>query len=283
MVMLASVAMMAQDPYFEGRTIVRSTMQYENNFDEILAKVKASIQANTQLNASEKGMALMFAKPIVKNTLKQQAINQYIIAFPDGEYEALNMWDGKNNRISSFVPALGRVMIWDGNSGELIVAFPSLKLALRVVNEVQKTQQWKNAATYRAENPGVEVTEINGYKAVPNYAITPKDSTATEDTEIVIIDGAEYMKLPAPGYILEHYSILVQQTVSNEYFTQEQDLLFYELRKANDANYTLPAGYKVVDKADGLVKELKKAIKKGTLAIPYDLKQIPDVVWDIFQ
>jgi hypothetical protein len=47
------------------------------------------------------------------------------------------------------------------------------------------------------------------------------------------------------------------------------------------ANCSLSNDYKTVTKADALVKSLKKAIKNNGLAVNYDVKQMPEVIWSI--
>jgi hypothetical protein len=43
----------------------------------------------------------------------------------------------------------------------------------------------------------------------------------------------------------------------------------------------IPADYKLVNTTDELIKALKKPIKAGTLAIPYDKERLPESIWDV--
>ena len=279
---LFSVAIMAQQT-FTGTTILNMTMHYEESFDVMVENFKATVDKDTTMDAKTKGMAKSMAKAIVKNNLKQLELQKYIIALPEGEYTTLNYWDGINNRIAGFTPEIGRVMIWDGNEGTLIVAYPNLKTALKVTDPAYKTNQFRISTNYREADPNAEVTEINGFRAVPNFGVVPKATVPNDQSEVIVIDDIEYVKVPAPGYILENYSILVQQTVITDYYTQEQNLVSFTIAPVAEGNYQLPADYKVVNTADALVKSLQKAIKANKLAVPYDVTQKPEVIWSIFK
>ncbi len=279
---LLAVAMMAQQT-FTGTTVLKTNMHYEDNFDVIVENFKSNVDKDTTIDAGMKGMVKMMAKGIVKNVLKQQEVQKYITALPEGEYTTINYWDGPNNRISAFTPELGRVMIWDQNEGTLIVAYPNLKTALKVTDPAYKSTQFLTSASYRPSDPNAEVTEINGFRAVPNFGTVAKETMPDSEGETIVLGGVEYVKVPAAGYILENYGILVQQTMSKEYFTQEQNLVTCKQAPAVAANYQLPDGYKIVTTADALVKSLKKAIKSNGLAIPCDADNVPENLWSIFK
>lgn len=279
---LISLAMMAQQT-FSGTTVLKTNMHYEENFDVMVENFKATVDKDTTLDAKTKGMAKGMAKAIVKNALKQLELQKYITSLPEGEYTTLNYWDGPKNRIAAFTPEIGRVMIWDGNEGTLIVAYPNLKTALKVTDPAYKTNQFRISTNYRETDPKAEVTEINGFRAVPNFGVVPKATVPNDKSDVIVIDEIEYVKVPAPGFILENYNILVQQNVTTDYYTQEQNLIAFNKAAVADANYQLPADYKVVNTADALVKSLQKAIKANKLAFPYDVTQTPEVIWSIFK
>lgn len=279
---LISFTLMAQQP-FVGTTILKTNMHYEENFDVMVENFKATVDKDTVMDAKTKGLAKSMAKAIVKNTLKQIELQKYITSLPEGEYTTLNYWDGPKNRIAAFTPEIGRIMIWDGNEGTLIVAYPNLKTALKVTDPGFKTNQFRVSANYRDADPNAQVTEINGFRAVPNFGVVPKATLPNDKSEVIVIDEIEYVKVPAPGLILENYNILVQQNVTTDYYTQEQNLIAFNKATVADANYQLPADYKVVSTADALVKSLQKAIKANKLAFPYDVTQTPEVIWSIFK
>lgn len=271
---------MAQNT-FTGATIMRQSMHYENNFDVIVENVKTFIDKDTTMDASTKGMAKMMAKTIAKNQLKIMELQKYITALPDGEFSVYEKWDGVNNRAMIFTPELGRVLIWDGEEGTLIVAYMKLKTALKVTDPAYKTDQFRMSCAYIAPAADEEVTEINGFRAIPNYGLALYEKVGGDKSEAITIAGKEYVKVPAAGYKLENYGILVQQTVTTEYYTMDQNLVTCKQGPVDAANFALPEGYKVVNKADALVKSLKKAIKNNGLAVNYDVNQMPDVIWNI--
>ena len=277
---ISSVVLMAQNP-FTGTTIMRQSMHYENNFDVIVENIKTFIDKDTTMDASTKGMAKMMAKAIAKNQLKVMELQKYITALPDGEYTVYEKWDGVNNRAMIFTPELGRVVIWDGNEGTLIVAYLNLKTAMKITDPAYKTDQFTMSCAYIAPAAGEEVTEINGFRAIPNYGLALYETVGGDKSEAITIAGKDYVKVPAPGYKLEYYGILVQQSATTEYYTMEQNLVLCQQGPVNAANFALPEGYKVVNKADALVKSLKKAIKNNGLAVNYDVNQMPEVVWNI--
>lgn len=278
---LLSMGMFAQDP-FVGYANQTMNMHYEDNQDVLVERVKTSLENNPQLDPAQKGMAMMLAKPIVKNTLKQLEVQQYLTSLPEGEWFLYQRWDGVNNRIANFVPKLGRIMVWDGNSGTLIIAYPNLKMALKVTEEAYKTNQFAMSAAYTPRIEGVEIEEINGFEAVPNYGLMPYDENSeVGEGEVIEQNGQKWIKVPAPGYKLADYGILVQQTVSTEFYSQETNLKAFGKEPVAEVNFELPAGYKVVNKADALVKNLKKAIKAGTLPIAYEAEKLPANIWDV--
>lgn len=277
---LCSIVLMAQN-MFTGTTIMRQTMHYENNFDVIVENVKAFIDKDTTMDAGTKGMAKMMAKTIAKNQMKMMEIQKYITALPEGEFTTYEKWDGVNNRAMIFTPELGRVVVWDGNEGTLIVAYMNLKTALKVTDPSYKTNQFRMSCAYIAPAADEEVTEINGFRAIPNYGLAELAKVGGDKSEAINIDGKDYVKVPAPGYKLEYYGILVQQTSTTEYYTMEQTLTDCKQGPVDAANFSLPNDYKVVNKADALVKSLKKAIKNNGLAVNYDVKQMPEVIWSI--
>ena len=275
-----SVVLMAQNT-FTGTTIMHQTMHYENNFDVIVENIKNYVDKDTTMDAGTKGMVKMMAKTIAKNQLKMLEIQKYITALPDGDFTVYEKWDGVNNRAMIFTPELGRVVILDGNEGTLIVAYLNLKTALKVTDPAYKTDQFRMSCAYIAPAADEEVTEINGFRAIPNYGLAEFEKVGGDKSEAINIAGKDYVKVPAPGYKLEYYGILVQQTSTTEYYTMEQTLNVCQQGPVNAANFSLPEGYKVVNKADAFVKSLKKAIKNNGLAVNYDVNLMPDVIWNI--
>jgi len=278
---LMSIGMFAQDP-FVGFTKQTMAMHYENNLDVLVDRVKTSIENNPNIDAASKGMAKMMAKPIVKNQLKQLEMMKYITSLPEGEWTVWQRWDGVNNRIVNFVPELGRIVSWDGNSGTVIVAYPNLKIASKETNEAYKTEQFKYSCNYTPLPEGVEIEEINGFEAVPNYGLAPYDENSeVEESEIIEVYGQKYIKIPAPGYKLVEYGMMVQHTMNTEFYSQETNMLSWGKEPIPDSDFVIPADYKLVNTTDELIKALKKPIKAGTLAIPYDKERLPESIWDV--
>lgn len=277
-----SLCMSAQQ-IFVGQTNVRVNMHYEDNLDVLVDRVKTTLENNPSLDAAQKGMAKMLAKPIVKNTLKQQETQKYITSLPEGEWTQIQKWDGVKNRIVNFVPELGRIAITDGETGLFIVAYPKLKLALKVVDPSWKTEQWRMSCSLPPATENDEIEEINGFQSIANYALAPYDETNDDpDVEIIEVIGKKWTKVPASGYRLAEYGVTVQLATSNEFFTQETNLVAYRLEtEISDVNFEIPADYKIVSTADELVKPLKKAIKANALAIPLDSQFLPENIWDI--
>ena len=57
-----------------------------------------------------------------------------------------------------------------------------------------------------------------------------------------------------------------------------------QAKKINDANYTPDlSGYKIYNDYSKMVKDIKKAISKGTLAFSFDENNIPDNIWNLFK
>jgi len=258
-------------------------MHFEDNLDVLVDRVKTSLENNPNLDAAQKGMAKMLAKPIVKNTLKQLETQKYITSLPEGEWTQIQKWDGVNNRIANFVPELGRIAISDGETGTFIVAFPNLKMALKVVDPASKTEQWRMSCSLQPATENDEIEEINGFQCIANYGLAPYDENSEEeDVEIIEVIGKKWTKVPAPGYRLAEYGVIVQYSSSTEFFSQETNLVNYRVEpKITDVNFEIPADYKIVDKVDDLVKPLKKAIKANTLAIPFDAEFLPENIWDV--
>lgn len=275
-----SVSLMAQD-VFIGSTVMRNKMHYEENFDVMVENVKATADKDTTLDASTKAMMKTFAKSIVKNQLKIIELQKYILSLPEGEYTMFERWDGVNNRAMVFTPEIGRVIIWLGDLGRLIVAYPNLKTALDVTNAGYVTEQFRLSCTPVAPSAEEDVQEINGFRAVANFGLFPIETVGGDKSEAITIAGKDYVKVPAAGFKHELYGIIVQQNVTNDYYTQEQNLLSLKAESVAEGNFQLPEGYNVVNSADALVKSLKKAIKSNGLVISADVNNMPEVIWDV--
>ena len=278
---LLSMGLFAQDP-FVGFTKQTMAMHYEDNMDVLVDRVKTSIENNPNIDAASKGMAKMLAKPIVKNQLKQLEMMKYISSLPEGEWTIWQRWDGVNNRIVNFVPQLGRIVSWDGNSGTITVAYPNLKIGIKMVDEAYKTEQFKYSCVYTPLPEGVEIEEINGFEAVPNYGLAPYDENSdVEESEIIEVYGQKYIKIPAPGYKLVEYGMMVQHTMNTEFYSQETNMLSWGLEPILDSDFEIPADFKLMKTTDEMIKQLKKPIKAGTLAIPFDKERLPESIWDV--
>ena len=95
------------------------------------------------------------------------------------------------------------------------------------------------------------------------------------------MDGVLMVKIPAPGMRLADYNMLKTQGMSNEYYSYQVDIMLMKEASVNPANFVLPSDYKTFQKADQIIKQVMAAVKKDKLAIPYDVYQLPDVIWDV--
>ncbi|MBO4621738.1 MAG: hypothetical protein J5635_03600 [Paludibacteraceae bacterium] len=280
--MMATVTMNAQSA-FSGNMIEKDVWHYETNQDIIVERVKKNADENPKIDAGTKALVKMMAKTIVKNALKQQEQQAYLTAFPEGEYLTLMKIDAANNRSIAFTPELGRVFIKDGNTGRFVIAYPALKIAL----DITEPQNYQNnaiqeSAKYTPVRDESEVQLIDGYRCIPNYSLVAYDSVGGDMIDTMTVDGVLMIKLPTPGWrFAEHNNLLKSQEMSNEYYTYQIDILLMKEAEINPANFVLPSDYKTFQKADQMIKQIMAAVKKGKLATPYDVNQLPDVIWDV--
>ena len=123
---------------------------------------------------------------------------------------------------------------------------------------------------------------IDGYRCIPNYSLVAYDSVGGDMIDTMTVDGVLMIKLPTPGWrVAEHNNLLKSQEMSNEYYTYQIDILLMKEAEINPANFMLPSDYKTFQKADQMIKQIMAAVKKGPLATPSDVNQLPDVIWDV--
>lgn len=280
--LITAATLNAQSEYFTGNIIEKDVWHYETNLDIIVENIKKNADENPNIDAGTKAMVKMMAKTIAKNQLKIQEQQQYLTAFPEGEYLTIMKVDPVNNRSIAFTPALGRIFIKDGNIGRFVIAYPALKIALDITEpQNYQNEAIKESAKYTPAKDESEVQIIDGLRCTPNYNWLPYDSVGGELVDTVTMDGVLMVKIPAPGMRLADYNMLKTQGMSNEYYSYQVDIMLMKEAFVNPANFVLPGDYKTFQKADQIIKQVMAAVKKDKLAIPYDVYQLPDVIWDV--
>lgn len=280
--LFTAASLSAQKP-FTGNMIEKDMYHYEDNFDVIVEQAKKHIDDDKSIDAATKAMAKMMIKPIVKNYLKKLDDQKYLTSFPEGEFLTLMKVDPAGNRSIAFTPDLGRIFLKDGNTGRLIIAYPNLKIALDVTDPTYQNNSIQETCRPTPVNEA-EVEIVDGYRCIPNYALVAYDSVGGDLIDTMTVNGVLMVKLPMAGWCFADWSGLKkQQNISNEYYTSEISIPLLQEAEVNPANFVFPEGYKIFTEVDKITKELMKAVKKGNLATPYGLDQIPDVIWDIFK
>ena len=84
--LITAATLNAQSEYFTGNIIEKDVWHYETNLDIIVENIKKNADENPKIDAGTKAMVKMMAKTIAKNQLKIQEQQQYLTAFPEGEY-----------------------------------------------------------------------------------------------------------------------------------------------------------------------------------------------------
>lgn len=273
---------------FEGYWIEKDYYKWEDNTDVVIEKYKANIDANKDLQPSQKAMAKSMAGAIVKNALKRYDMLKYVELYPNGDFTTIVFFQGDNNRKMAAIPELGRVLVQDGNTGELIIAFPKLKIAYRD-NKIN----WQNNGIKEICTKSDikfnedEIVMMDGYRCVANFAGVEADKYEGDisKAKTMVKDGKTYVLVPAPGFILADYNKIYKQVeISNEFVTQEIKMTKFQHKKISDANFTPDlSGYKIFKDSSKMFKAVKKAADNGTLAFPMDENNIPDNIWDLFK
>jgi len=287
LLVLAS-AMMAQ-----GKFGYMGKRTYKNNQDVNIAieKVKAQISQVQNAGALAKSVAKKAATNAVKKQFKQMAENQYAFGFPDGEYTEYAYFDTDNNRSVAFIPELGRVVINDWKNGQASIAFPNLKLALSYSfnPEILRQQGQMDLADMFTAKPllqGQEVEEIDGFMGAENVAYHPDKPLADGETAAkeIVVDGKRYEAIPLPGHLLMknekefYHGIYLDGETNTPYFSMTAQLLEFKPCDVDEANFTLPEGYKVVNDLKSLNKLLLKDVKQGN-HVMQDPGKLPALFW----
>lgn len=266
---------------------------YKNNQDVNVAieKVKAQISQYQGAGALAKSMAKKIATNRVKKDFKQIEENKYAFGYPDGEYSEYVYFDTDNNRSVGFIPQLGRVNINDWKNGQATIAFPNLKIALSYAfnPEAARQQGQSDIADMFMSKPllkGQEVEEVDGFMGAENVAYHPDKPLADGETAAkeVVVDGKRYEAIPLPGHLLmkndkEYYhGIYIDGETNTPYFSMTAQMIEFKPCEADEANFILPADYKVVKDVKSLNKLLLKEVKLGN-HVMQDPGKLPTMIW----
>lgn len=268
----------AQQNQFEGNEFSKHSLKYEENFDIVLENAKKAIDANDQIAAADKALYKMFLKPMVKATLERMDLEKYLTDLPDGNYTVYGKIKG--NSCIAFCPELGRVIVRFPSEGYDYIIFPKLQLGCKIEYTPTKQIEEIYSPIHVMDTKG-KVVQINGIPCIPNYTLIEYEKVGGELVDTLTYNGVLYVMLPVPGYVHAEYQKMgIQTTTSNEYVTRSDEILKLEPQTVNNANFTIPEKYEIVDNKK-FVKKVKKIIKDdpAALSIPFN-GTLPDIIWD---
>lgn len=268
--------------YFCGANVVRNTMHYLDDTDMLIEQVKNNALSNPALTPQQRAVAITQAPKTVADYKKQQERQRYVYGMPEGENIGVTYADGANNRTIGFMPKLGRLVMTNGDTGEMFIAFPRIKAAIRWLNDANvKAVDFRKILLH---TPAVDESEVeirNGFRCVPNSALVDYDKVGGEMIDTVTYEGKLCVKVPAPGYVFAEYNkLLCEQQMSTESYESEHQVLRLESFAVDPQSFVLLDGYKMYTNVDKLIDAVIKAEKKGQLAIPFDENApLPESMW----
>lgn len=268
---------------FEGTYKGKYSFKYETDQDKMVEQFKANVDKNPEIPAASKAMAKMMAKTLVKNYVTRQETEQHITSFPDGKF-TLYLWiDGKNNRLVSFCPELGRVMVRFPGEGKDYIMYPKLGIGCKV--EYAANESIKEMFTVNHfVDPTKDAKKINGITCIPAYNLFKYEDVGGEMVDTVTYKGVLWVKFPVDGYAHADYQLFcIQRNLSNEFLTSTENILKMTEVQIDGKNFVIPENINIMD-TKKFVKQVKKIVDGGEvnekMAISYD-GDVPAVVWDI--